>query len=284
MKSFFCTFGESSPTSLAIGKFDGMHRAHQELFARLDERGAILIVDANRGNLTPSHYKKEFTTLPIYAIPLEQIKDLSGEAFVELLKEHFPALQRLVVGYDFRFGKNRAFGVKELADYFKGEVVVVSEIFYQGYSVHSEAIRELITQGEVALAGALLGRDYFIEGEIVKGQGLGARELVPTINLAIERFLIPRTGVYVSQTQLKGERFDSISFVGNRLSSDGKFAIETHLLGANEAMIPPASRARIYFKRYLRENRRFERLEELKAQIAQDIKDAQRIHALRSEA
>ncbi len=279
MKSFFSIFGDPSVTSVAIGKFDGMHLAHQRLFSYLDEGGAILTVDAQRGNLTPGEYKREFTPFPLYSIPLGKIKHLSGERFIYMLKKAFPNLTKVVVGYDFRFGKNRAFGVEELRGYFAGEVVVVPEVFHRGHSVHSEAIRELIAQGEMNLAGELLGRDYFIEGRVVRGNGLGSSALFATINLEVESFLIPLEGVYATKTKVGERCFGSVSFVGKRLSVDNLFSIETHLLGVSPHAIPKTEVARIYFLERLRENRRFAELSSLKAQISEDIGRAEQIHA-----
>jgi riboflavin kinase/FMN adenylyltransferase len=116
-----------------------------------------------------------------------------------------------------------------------------------------------------------------IEGEIVRGQGLGAKRLYPTINLAVTRFLAPLDGVYASQTEVLGALYKSVSFVGQRLSADGAFAIESHIIdesfkdfaGKSEAEQPRS--AAIFFAERLRENKRFDDLSNLKAQITNDI-------------
>ncbi len=286
MKNFFSICGDERVCSLALGKFDGMHRGHQELFGRLCMPGAILVIDAEGGNLTPGALRSEFTSLPICAIPFSEIKNLGAEEFIALLLRAFPLLKRLVVGYDFRFGRNRAYGISELRALFGGEVVVVEEIFYQGISVHSGAIRERILRGAMGEARALLGRDYFIEGTIIRGQGIGHNELVATLNLHVERFLLPRPGVYASKTRIAGLVFHSVSFVGNRLSTDGEFAIETHLLqDTGESLAFDLSSinqevkkiARIHFIEYIRENIYFRDISKLKEQIFMDIKKTQEI-------
>ncbi|MGP1450816.1 MAG: bifunctional riboflavin kinase/FAD synthetase [Wolinella sp.] len=278
MKRFLYTLNDERVTSLALGKFDGMHRAHQELFSYLDDGGVIVVIDAERGNLTPNAYKKDFAPYPILSLPLEDIKELSGDEFVRAIKVAFPRLKKIVVGYDFRFGKNRACGIDDLKGLFDGEVVVVPEVFYGGVSVHSEAIRAMLLRGDVLGAMRLLGRSYFIEGRIIRGQGIGARELFATINLSVEQFLIPHDGVYVTKSVISGVHFNSVSFIGRRLSSDGNFSIETHLLCVHGDEIPDSDVVRVEFVEWLRGNLHFENLTLLREQIALDIARAQEIH------
>lgn len=217
--------------AVAIGNFDGMHIGHQKLFEHLGEHGAIIVILAGGGaKLTPFASRGAYTQKKLFYCELGKIKNLSGGEFIELLGQNFINLQKIVVGEDFRFGRNRAFGAEFLQREFRGQTCVVGEFCLGGSGVHSSRIKELLSRGRCEAAAELLGRDYEICGRIVRGQGRGAREFVATLNLEPGRFFIPKSGVYATVTSVRGTRHKSVSFVGERLSTDGAFAIETHIL------------------------------------------------------
>jgi riboflavin kinase/FMN adenylyltransferase len=262
--------------SLAIGGFDGMHVGHQELFKILEGEGGILVIETGYANLTPSIQRRIHSPCPIFFYDLEDIRHLSGEQFIAKIQTEFPSVRKLVVGYDFHFGKNRAYDTQSLKALFHGEVVVIDEVLVGDISVHSRYIREFIKQGNLQQANHLLGYDYHVKGEIIKGQGLGKKSLVPTLNLDIDGFLLPPEGVYATFTKLDNEinHHPSVSFIGHRTSTDGSFAVETHLL---ETTIENVNIATIYFIEFLRPNQHFETLEALKAQIVVDCNNADQI-------
>lgn len=217
--------------AVAIGNFDGMHIGHQKLFEHLGEHGAIIVILAGGGaKLTPFASRSAHTQKKLFYCELSKIKNLSGGEFIELLEQNFINLQKIVVGEDFRFGRDRAWGVEFLRREFHGQTCVVGE-FKVGSGVHSSRIKELLSRGRCEAAAELLGRDYELCGWIVRGQGRGAREFVATLNLEPGRFFIPKSGVYATVTSVRGARYKSVSFVGERLSTDGAFALETHILG-----------------------------------------------------
>lgn len=269
MKSFSTTIPKSNIDSLAIGSFDGIHLAHQELIKRLSSNGALLVIDKKSANLTPKDRRAYYSKHPCFYCDFEKIKDLSGKEFVDYLKSEFANLKKIVVGYDFSFGKNRANSANDLKEFFDGSVEIVEEFKIDGLSVHSSTIRELLKSGEIKKANKLLGRQYCLSGKVIRGQGLGKKELVPTINLEVSDYLLPKSGVYATKTKVKDKIFDSVSFIGIRVSTDGKFSVETHLLTDDE--IAPSSSIEICFFEYLRENKKFESLNELKEQIEKDI-------------
>ena len=216
--------------AVAIGNFDGMHIGHQKLFEHLGEHGAIIVILAGGGaKLTPFASRDAYTQKKLFYCELSKIKNLSGGEFIELLEQNFINLQKIVVGEDFRFGRDRAWDVEFLRREFHGQTCVVGE-FKVGSGVHSSRIKELLSRGRCEAAAELLGRDYEICGRIVRGQGRGAREFVATLNLEPGRFFIPKSGVYATVTSVRGARYKSVSFVGERLSTDGAFALETHIL------------------------------------------------------
>ncbi len=261
--------------SIAIGAFDGMHRAHQELLRRLGEKGAVLIIKKPNASLTPDKERCRYTQHHCIFLPLEGIRHLDAKGFVALLRSLFPNLKKIVVGYDFVFGKGRKYGIKDLKEHFGGAVEVVEEQKLGDISIHSRHIKELLEKGEIELANQMLGRLYSIRGEVVSGQGLGAKELVPTLNLLVGKFLLPKPGVYATYTEFEGKKYPSVTFIGQRLSTDGKFSVETHIIDQELAQAP--KEVRIYFVKYLRANQKFDTLEDLKSQIQKDIQKAKEV-------
>ncbi|RXJ83427.1 bifunctional riboflavin kinase/FAD synthetase [Arcobacter sp. CECT 8985] len=260
--------------SVAIGGFDGMHIAHQKLFEKLDENGAIVTIESGFSNLTPKAYRQEYTNLPVYYYVLDNIKHLDGKEFIKLIKEEFPNLKRIIVGFDFCFGKNRKYCVNDLKELFDNEVIVVDEIKNDDIAVHSRYIREFIKNGNIKKANKFLGKNYKIVGSQEKGQGLGKTNFVPTINLQIEDFLLPNEGVYITKTKIKNDIFNSITFLGHRLTTDGSYAVETHIL--NEDIKTTYNKVEIEFLDKLRDNKKFDNFHDLKEQIQEDIKEAKK--------
>lgn len=265
--------------SIAIGGFDGMHIGHQRLFERLGNSGAIVVIETGYANLTPKKEREKFTHYPIFYYELDNIRVLNGEEFIALLKSNFPKLKKIVVGYDFHFGKDRKYSISQLRELFDGEVVVVDEVSLHGDSIHSHKIRAKIQLGDVEGANAFLAHNYTIYGDVVKGQGIGAKELVATINLHVKNFLLPREGVYATLSRVDGVEhlYPSVSFVGHRVTTDGTYAVESHILGTK---LPQVKFASISFIGFIRDNKKFDNLELLKEAIEKDIKEAKKIHKL----
>ena len=217
--------------AVAIGNFDGMHLGHQKLFEHLGEHGAIIVILAGGGaKLTPFASRGAYTQKKLFYCELSKIKNLSGGEFIELLEQNFINLQKIVVGEDFRFGRNRAWDVEFLRREFHGQTCVVGE-FKVGSGVHSSRIKELLSRGRCEEAAELLGRNYEICGRVVRGQGRGGREFVATLNLDASGYFMPKSGVYATLARAGSKEFVSVSFLGHRLSTDGAFALETHILG-----------------------------------------------------
>lgn len=256
----------------AIGHFDGIHKGHKELIKKLGPNGALIIIESNKANLTPKDRREEYSGVPCFYYDLEQIKDLRGDEFINLLKIDFVNLEKIVVGYDFKFGRDRAWDKFDLRNIFNGEVVMVDEFSFDNLGVHSSAIRRFLRDGDIYRANRLLGREYSVKGKVITGQGIGKKQLFPTLNLDITPYIIPKDGVYATRTKIDDNTYNSITFIGNRLSTDGVFSIESHLLGVSLLQTP--SEVRTCFVDRIRDNRKFDNLEDLKSQIQKDIKIA----------
>ncbi len=261
---------DKNTTSLAIGGFDGMHKAHQKLFDKLDDKGAILAIENQYANITPKKYRQHFTSYPVYYVNLKDIKNLKAKQFISKLNELFPELKSIVVGYDFRFGLGATANTIELKKIFDKQVIIVDKVSFEGIAIHSKTIRDYIKAGNLEQANKLLGRYYEIEGAVIAGQGIGAKSVVPTINIHTKDFLIPSQGVYETISTIKNKRYKSITFIGNRETTDGVFSIETHIL--DEVIKNSAKYLKINFIKKIRENKKFDSLIELKNQIIVDIK------------
>jgi riboflavin kinase/FMN adenylyltransferase len=158
---------------------------------------------------------------------------------------------------------------------FKGDVIVVDEVKHLNDSIHSHKIRAKLQIGDIKGANEFLGHNYTLIGKLIRGQGLGAKELVATINIEAPEFLTPKEGVYVTLTRIDDEEHfhPSVSFIGHRVTTDGSFAIESHIL---DGKVLCEYNADIKFVAFLRENAKFENLEELKQAIDSDISKAKK--------
>ena len=260
----------NSVTAIAVGGFDGMHLGHQFLFSHLGEKGCIIVIETGYANLTPKRDRENFSHYPIVYFALDEIRSLDGKGFIALLNKKFPNLKKVVVGYDFHFGKNRASSFDDLKNMFDGEVIVVEEVSQHGDSVHSHKIRHKLSIGDIKGANAFLAHNYTLQGKHILGQGIGKKELVATINIQTEGYLIPKEGVYATLTRIDDEEHyhPSVSFVGHRVTTDGSFAIESHILDGEVFCDKKAS---ISFVEFIRNNEKFESLDELKKAIKKDI-------------
>ncbi len=252
--------------SIAIGSFDGIHLAHKAL---IDQVEAVVIIERNGGYLTAGYKRSLYVQQACFFYHFEHIKSLRAKEFVEKLKEDFPKLETIVVGYDFGFGYKKEGNTQSLKELFDGEVVIVDEVKLNDISVHSRTIKSEIKKGNIDLVNQLLNRRYAIDAKVVSGQGLGKQKLVPTLNLNVYDYGLPKEGVYATRTNIEGEWLNSVSFIGFRVTTDGSFAIETHVIEKDIGVIK--GKVWLEFVAFIRENKKFDGLKSLKKQIDLDI-------------
>jgi len=258
--------------SITIGSFDGIHLAHQKLISQAE---MIVVIERNSGYLTPGYKRSFYADKPITFYYFNKIRTLNPAEFVARLREDFPKLEKIVIGYDFHFGRDKSGDATLLHTLFKGEVVIVEEISLKGIPVHSKTIKALLRKGDIETTNAMLDRPYRIDGEVIPGQGLGSQSLVPTLNIHPRHYQLPHEGVYATRTKVAGRWLPSVSFIGHRVSTDGSFAVETHIIGTNISIL--GGDLWIEFVAWLRPNRKFDGLPALKQQIDNDIQIARRI-------
>lgn len=293
-------------TAAAIGNFDGVHRGHQEILARVMERARTL--DARAIAVTfdphpvavlhPEHAPKLITRMPQRLRLLEQtgldatlvipftrdFSRLSARAFaVDVLCGALHAAE-VHEGDTFRFGHDAAANIEDLkklgAELGFG-VVSHGALRVGGVAVSSSEVRRRIAAGEMDMAAAMLGRAFSILSTPAPGRGVGIKLAAPTINLAPYPELLPPNGVYVTQLRIgDGEAaslLNAVSNVGVRPTfADAGFAIESHLLeGPPPVDLTESTPLELCFLERLREERRFPTAEALKEQIRHDVEQAQ---------
>jgi len=188
-------------------------------------------------------------------------------------------VRAVMVGEDFRFGHKQSGDTKlltELGEKYGFEVDPIAPVNVRGERASSSLVRQMAREGRVNRACRLLGRPFALEGAVVSGHGVGAKQTVPTLNLEPVTEVWPKDGVYVSRTEdAESERsWKSISNIGTRPTFGGEdTSIETFLLEPLDG--PTPQRIRVEFLWRVRDERKFPTPADLKAQILRDVKVAQ---------
>ncbi|CAM3994365.1 bifunctional riboflavin kinase/FAD synthetase [Campylobacter hepaticus] len=272
--NIFTTMLKTNVSSLALGCFDGMHLGHLKLVEHLDENGILLVINKFKGKMLCSNtQKEEISKKKVIELDFESIKSLEGKEFLDFLKKEFIHLKLIVVGYDFSFGKNRVYKAQDIELLSKIKTLIVDKFSIDGVAVHTSLIKDFLAKANLQKVKKFLGRNYSIKARVVKGQGLGSKELFATINLECKDYFLPSNGVYASILKSKNKIYKSVSFIGIR-SSDDKFAIESHILEHLNEKFSLDEVLELEFVDFIRENQKFKDLKKLKDQIAKDIHQA----------
>ena len=278
-----------------IGTFDGVHRGHRFLLdqvirlARADGGRSVVVTFSNspRSVIEPTFVPSYLTTnsekrrlLFDFGIDDVTIKPfttdlmkLSARQFMQQVLHDELGITTLVIGYDHRFGYNRAEGFNDYVRYGKEmgiEVVLANEYQFDGKEVSSSAIRQAVSSGNISMANDLLGYHYSIEGLVINGFHIGRTIGYPTANIQLpNNKLVPADGVYAVTVMLDREEYNGMLNIGHRPTFDnGQRSIEVHLLDFNRDIY--SERIQLRFAERIREEKRFGSIEELKAQISKD--------------
>lgn len=289
--------GRFGPCALTIGNFDGVHRGHQALLKATGEYArqhhlhpAVLTFHPHPAVFVAPH------RVPACLCSLEERVRLLSEAGAERIlvlpfNEHLAHFtpqefvsqiivkglyaQAVIVGENFRFGNKQAGNtdtLKELGQTYEFAAQFLSPVTYRGKVVSSSAIRQHISAGNVSLAGRLLGRCFCLQGDVVKGRGIGSQQTVPTLNLSPPSGQIIPRGVYITQTvePSTGRVWPSITNAGTRPTFDGnELTVETFLLAPLDGLSP--THIQVRFRRFIRPEQHFPDAAALKAQILRDV-------------
>jgi riboflavin kinase/FMN adenylyltransferase len=286
------------PSALTIGNFDGVHVGHRRILRRVREiaeehhwKASVLTFNPHPARIVAPDRAPRLMTTPeqraslmrdegieqVLILPFTaDVARLTAEEFVEKILVAGLGARAVVVGDNFRFGNKKGGDtrlLKALGERLGFFTEVVPAVSCRGMRVSSSVLRGVVEAGDVARAGRLLMRPYALEGEVVEGRGVGSKKTVPTLNLAPRSELHPKVGVYVTRTTDldDGRSWESVTNVGYRptFGEDERLSIETFLLAPLEGETPVS--IRVEFLRRLRDERKFESPEALKAQILKDV-------------
>lgn len=289
----------SRPTTLTLGVFDGLHLGHQRIMQTVVERAkatdtiptAITFDPHPRAVLHPENAPPLLQTLDQrlaafevlgieQAIVIRFTKDFAAqeaEQFLrEIIHERLQA-KEVYLGKGFEFGRNRGGNIellKKMSEEFGFFADEVPEIRLHGQRISSSKIRNLLSEGEINLVRRMLGRPYGVEGQIEHGSQRGHEIGFPTANLKPKNRVIPRLGVYVTATLIDDVWRRSITNIGVRptFETEVEPSIETYIFDYDGNLYGDVLRVR--FLHRLRDERKFNGIVELKAQIEKDTRRA----------
>lgn len=290
---------------VALGNFDGVHLGHREILRHLVSTSrkkrwlpcvytlkphpAKLLSPKTAPKLiqTEAQKKKILQSLGIKQIVFARFDKtfsrLPPEVFFEKILQRKLKAAGVWVGYDFTFGSRRSGDAALLKELCRkaGILCRVAKARFSGETlISSTHIRRFVRHGEMREAARLLGRPFALMGSVVKGFGIGGKELgIHTANLKVENELLPKIGIYVTRTIVPGGKtYASATSVGNNPTYPGKpFSVETHLIGFQGTL--RGKKIEIQFLNRLRDEFKFPNSESLKNQIEKDIAAAKKQNA-----
>ena len=295
-------FQVQEPTVVTLGKFDGLHRGHDKLMhALLQYKDAHQVasvaftfdipprnkVDDVASKVLTTNEEKEYifgTSGIDYLIECPfttEVMCMEPKDFIAWISKSL-CMKCVVVGDDFHFGHNRAGDYRTLMEYEKEygyKTIVVEKMKDNNRDISSTYVREEIAAGNLRKANELLGYHYFIKSDVVHGKKLGRTIGVPTINMVLpENKLLPPNGVYVTEVNVDGTSYVGVTNVGCKptVSDSNMIGVETYILDF-EQMVYGDSIV-VSFVEFIRPERKFSSVEELKKQLQEDISNAKRFY------
>jgi len=287
---------------LTIGNFDGVHKGHLALFDRVKERAKAIagqsvvmtfephplkIMRPADGPQLITHTGQKLELIEKTGIDVivcvsfdREFAAIPARDFVNNVLVKKIGIKEIVVGYDYTFGHNREGDInllREIGNDFGFVVHLVGPIEIDHTLVSSTSIRRLVQEGRLEEARVLLGRDFEVQGTVVKGQNRGGRLLgFPTANLNPHGELLPKRGVYAVKLLIDDVFYKGVTNVGyNPTFGNTGLTVETHVLDYSGELM--GKTIKVHFIKRLRDEKTFKTLEELSEQIAQDIARAKEV-------
>lgn len=285
---------------LAIGMFDGVHLGHQKVLQNainaasqsnaisvavtFDQHPANIISPKNAPSLiqTQAQRNRSIELLGVDAILIikfnEAFSRKTGKSFIQELAQGFGSIHSISVGNDFMFGHNRDGNfqlLQKLSQELNFLTYGLQPVKLNGQIVSSTRIRSALINGKIDDAKQMLGRKFSIEGPVVKGDGKGREIGFPTANIDTKNLILPPNGVYASYTKFNGKTHKALLNIGVRptiIKPNPSIQVEAHILKFNENIYDQVIDIELIEK--LRNEMKFESIEELKKQISCDIENA----------
>ena len=280
------------PKIATIGFFDGVHRGHRFLFAQLHEHAkhhqltpAIYTFDRHPKELLTGQAPAMLTTHDerkallqnygeVHFLDFAAVQQLTAEQFMCYLKEQ-EGVETLLMGYDHHFGSDRLKGFHEyekIAHKIGLHIERAHECLVDGVPVSSSRIRKLMAAAQIDQVNRLLGYTYSVLGVVEHGNAIGAMLGFPTANIRLDSAKqLPAVGVYSVVAQVNGVEYKALANIGtNPTVGNDHMSLEVHLLDFQGDLYDQS--LSISFLHFLREEKKFDSLDELKSQIAEDVK------------
>lgn len=282
---------------ITIGTFDGVHMGHRQVIEKLKQEARA--VNGETVIITFHPHPRKVVSSAILGIRLINTLDEKIELMEQIGIDHLVVVpfteafanqpaedyirnflvskfhpHTIIIGYDHRFGRDRLGDYRLLeqrAPQYSFQLKEIPKHILDNISVSSTKIREDIVHNRVETASKLLGYDFFFSGEVVHGDKLGRQLGYPTANLKVldEEKIIPGNGIYAVYVDVDSTRYKGMMSIGFRPTVDGKKrVIEVNIFDFNKEIYGKS--IRVYVKKYLREEVKFESLEKLVQQIDQD--------------
>ena len=288
----------SEPVALTLGNFDGVHKGHQFLINRLvkvasEERlaSAVLCFSPHPAKvlgddsfdllMADRDKEKHLESLGVDYLIIQdfscEFSKISAEDFLRQYLAYFFHLEILSIGYDFRFGSKGSGDFVMMKEFFMSQSIKVVEeppFFINEVKPSSSQIRTFLKQGNVAKAMNYLGYPYFLSGVVKAGKAIGRTIGFPTANLSNIATLIPGDGVYFCFASCQGEKYQAMVNIGRRPTFSGdERTVEAHLLNFSGDIYD--QEVTLEFLEKVRAEKSFLNVDELKAQLAIDLKNAE---------
>ena len=284
---------------VTLGNFDGIHLGHQVLLKKLEALKAsshlpvVLITFepqpkeffAKRQTVSRlMRFCEKWLALQAYSIDYvlclqfnTALANLSPEQFVRQIVVGQLNAKIVVVGDDFHFGAKRAGDyeqLKKLGEQYSFQAIELPTVMLDGERVSSTRVRQALEAGNLDYAQQLLGRPYRLYGKVVHGDRLGRHLGYPTANINLHRQLVPLAGIFVIRVYGLGERFyNGVANLGTRPTVGGtRILLEVHLFDFNAEIY--GRHIEVEFLHKLRDEVRYDAIEELVNQIRRDVKNA----------
>ena len=278
---------------VAIGNFDGVHQGHKKILSLLSKKAKALggksLVITFEPNPKLFFNKQEnflLTTLEekikiiqdlflidkILILPFDdELKNLSAKDFIEKFLIEKINIKFLIIGANFRFGKNQEGDIDLLREYLNDNVYAIDLAKISEHICSSSAIKKFLKEGQIDLANNLLGYRYFIKDIIVEGNQLATKIGFPTINIKNSMKILPKFGVYYVSVIIDNKKLYGVANIGVRptITQDNQPLLEVHILDFNANLY--GQKVKVEFIKFIREEKKFESLDKLVYQIGRDV-------------
>ena len=286
-------------SAIAIGNFDGFHLGHQRVIKKGKQiakknnlKFGLMVfhplpamffnkklknyrIDSFQQKITSS--KKQGIDFLIVKKFDKKFSNIKAEDFIEKILYKKLKTRLIFISKNFRFGKNRKGDIKLLIkkeNFFKYKTKTIAPLNKKGLTISSTLIRKNITKGKINYASKLLGRFWAIEGVVKRGKKRGRKIGFPTCNLDLQSYIVPKLGVYSSKV-IVGKKIKKrgIVNIGYRPTfGKNRLIIEVHIFGLKKNLYD--KRIKIMLIKFIRKEKKFKSITQLKKQIKKDIRDA----------